>query len=249
MKNLRILIADDEQPARQKAKKFLAQEEHIAAISEAENGPEAVQIISGQNIDLVFLDIQMPGMNGFEVIEKIGAENMPPVIFVTAYDQYAIHAFKVQAVDYLLKPFGQNSFHQSFQRALQQIRSKPKYSELFSRLLQEVKQKKEYIERIMVNSGSRYFFIPVDDVLYISADDKYVRLHTGKKTWLLRETLANLEKKLDPAEFARIHRSHIVRLSGIREMSPRSHGDYWVLLKNGERLVMSRRYRARLFGQ
>jgi two-component system LytT family response regulator len=247
MTGLSILVVDDEPPARKKIGAFLKQEEGIAAIAEAGNGVDAVKLIQANKPHLVFLDIQMPGMNGFEVIETVGVENMPAVVFVTAYDQYAIEAFEVQAVDYLLKPFDQERFRKSFSRARQQIHFKTEQALVFKNLLAEINQDKKYLKRIMVNVGSRFFFVKTGDIMYISADEKYVKLHTDKEAYLIRETMNSMEARLDPTKFARIHRSHLVNLDFIQEMQPWSHGDYVVLLKNGAKLTASRRYRDRLF--
>lgn len=249
MRDIRILIVDDEQPARKKIKTFLEKEENIDAIFDATNGVEAVRLIDEKEPDLVFLDIQMPGMNGFEVIETVGVENMPAVVFVTAYDQYAINAFEVQAVDYLLKPFDEERFRKSFHRALKQMRSDSVHLAAIQGLLDEIRKEKKYLEKIMVNVGHRYFFIPTCDIAYISAEEKYVRLHTEKDTYLVRDTMHRMEERLDPSKFTRIHRSVIVNVEYIEEMQPWSHGDYIVILKNGERLTISRRYRDRLFGR
>lgn len=249
MQNIKILIADDEQPARKKILTFLDQESGIKSIIEAENGIEAIKNIQTENPDLVFLDIQMPGMNGFEVIETIGVENMPVVIFVTAYDQYAIDAFEVQAIDYLLKPFDQERFQKSFNRALRQLELKNNNAILLKNLINEIKSEMGYLDRIMVNIGHRFFYIKTNDIIYISSEEKYANLHTGKDQYLIRDTLNNLEQHLDPARFKRIHRSFMVNIDFIKEMQPLSHGDYLVILKNGAKLTLSRRFRERLFGK
>lgn len=247
MNSLHILIADDESPARQKLRNFLSGENNIEKISEAVDGEAAIEQIIEDRPDLILLDIQMPKITGFQVIEKIGVENMPPVVFVTAYDEYALKAFSVHAIDYLLKPFDRERFQASFHRAVEQIKLKSSQVSLFEKLLQEVGLKKEYLNRIMVKVGERFSPIPVEEILYFQADGKYVQIYTFEKKHLHRETLSEFETQLDPTQFARIHRSHIVNLNAIRELSPRSHGDYWVELKNGEKLVMSRRYRERVF--
>jgi len=249
MQDIKILIVDDEAPARKKIRSYLKNEKAIASIEEAENGIEAVQKINGQKPDLVFLDIQMPGMTGFEVIETIGIDDMPVVVFVTAYDQYAIDAFEVQAIDYLLKPFDQDRFQKSFNRALEQIELKKNNVAILKNLLNEIDKGRTYLDRIMVNEGSRYFFAPTNKIMYISAEEKYVNLHTEKDRYLIRETMSNLERQLDPNKFKRIHRSYIVNIDFIKEMQPWSHGDYVVILKNGTKLTLSRRFRDQLFGR
>ena len=249
MKGINVLIVDDEQPARKKIRSYLKQEEGIKSITEAENGVQAVPMIQGKNPDLVFLDIQMPGMNGFEVIEAVGVKNMPAVVFVTAYDEYAIEAFEVQAVDYLLKPYDQERFKKSLSRALEQIQSGSKEFFALKRLLSEVSKETRYLRRIMVKKGSRFFFINANEVIYISAYEKYINVHTNEATHLIRDTMNRMESRLDPKNFARIHRSYIVNMDSIKEMQPWSHGDYIVVLKDGTKLNLSRRYRDNLLGK
>ena len=241
------MLVDDEPPARKKLRAFL-KEESVAGIFEAENGIEAAKLIKERKPDLVFLDIQMPGMNGFEVIATVGIENMPAVVFVTAYDQYAIEAFEVQAVDYLLKPFDQERFKKSFNRALQQIQFKNENALIYKKLLEEIGREKKYLKRLMVSAGSRFFFVKTAEIMFIEAEEKYAKLHTEKEHHLIRETMHNLEQRLDPEKFARIHRSYIVNLDFIKEMQPWSHGDFQIILKNGATLTGSRRFRERLFG-
>lgn len=249
MTGLKILLVDDEQPARKKLRAYLKDEAGIAEIREAGNGIEAVQSIREQRPDLAFLDIQMPGMNGFEVIAEVGAEEMPAVIFVTAYDQYAVAAFEVRALDYLLKPFDQERFQKAFQRALEMIPAKPERAATVQKLLEEMLREGKYLQRVLVSVGAKRFFIKTGEIVFISAEEKYIRLHTEKENFLLRETMNALEQRLDPSKFARIHRSHIVNLDFIRELLPWSHGDTVVVLKNGARLSCSRRYRERLLGR
>ena len=249
MRGIDVLIVDDEQPAIKKIRSYLKKEKGIESITEAENGVEAVRIIRKNNPDLVFLDIQMPGMNGFEVIEAVRVENMPAVVFVTAYDEYAIDAFEVQAVDYLLKPYDQERFRTSLNRALEQIQSGGKESTILKRLLSEINREIKYLRRIMVKKGSRFFFVNTHEVMYISAYEKYINLHTSEATHLIRDTLNRMESRLDPENFARIHRSSIVNMNYIKEMQPWSHGDCIVILKDGTKLTLSRRYRNNLLGR
>ncbi|MDP3684190.1 MAG: LytTR family DNA-binding domain-containing protein [Ignavibacteria bacterium] len=243
---MKVLIVDDEQPARKKIISFLNNETGIEQISEAGNGLEAIDKIRNEKPDIVFLDIQMPGKDGFGVITEFGSENMPPVVFITAYDQYAIDAFDVNAVDYLLKPFDQERFKVSFSRVLDEVKFKRNRSNELRLILNEIKKEKKYLDRILINVGAKYFFVALKEILYISSAEKYAELHTIKGKYLLRETMNNLEESLDPEMFARIHRSYIVNIEQIQEMQPWSHGDYVVVLKNGEKLQMSRRYKDRL---
>ncbi len=244
---MKILIVDDEQPARKKMLSFLKDVNEIDKIIEAVNGIEAVEKIINEKPDLIFLDIQMPGMNGFEVIEQIGAVKMPPVIFVTAYDQYALNAFEINAVDYLLKPYDKERFQKSFDRALELIKLKKGNTEGLKLILNEIKKGKKYLERFLVNVASKYFFVAVKEINFISSAEKYVELHTSKGKYLLRETMNNIEQSLNPEKYARIHRSYIVNVEQIQEMQPWSHGDYLVILKSGEKLNMSRRYKENIF--
>lgn len=249
MKNISILIADDEKPARKKVRSFLEASGHNATLLEAENGISAVQIILEQKPDLVFLDIQMPGMTGFEVIDAVGIENMPAVIFVTAFDQFALDAFEVQAVDYLLKPFDEERFNRSFQRTLDQIQKNENHSTILISLIKQINQEKKYKDRILVSEGPKYCFIKTNEILYISAEEKYVKLHSEKGAYLNRDTMNKMEERLDPTKFARIHRSTIVNIDYIKELQSWSHGDYIAILKNGKKLNVSRRYRDNLFGK
>ncbi len=243
---MKVLIVDDEQPARKKIISFLNNAKEIEQIFEAGNGLEAIDKIKNEKPDIVFLDIQMPGKDGFGVITEIGAENMPPVVFVTAYDQYAIDAFDVNAVDYLLKPFDKERFEISFTRVLDEVKIKKNKSGELQFLLNEIRKEKKYLDRILINVGAKYFFVALKDILYISSAEKYAELHTTKGKYILRETMTNLEESLNPEMFVRIHRSYIVNIEQIQEMQPWSHGDYVVILKNGDKLQMSRRFKDRL---
>lgn len=246
MIHLKVLVVDDEQPARKKLISFCKQAK-VELIFEATNGLEAVQLINEKRPELVFLDIQMPGMNGFEVIEATQIEKMPVIIFVTAYDQYALNAFEVNAIDYLLKPFDADRFRKAFNKALEQIQLKQHQTGAFQKLLESVNQGKKYLQRILVNFQSRYFFIAIKDILYFSAEEKYIQIHTEKAQFLIRESMQHLEAQLDPEKFARIHRSYIINFDFIKEIQPWSHGDCQVILKNGNKLPLSRRFRENIF--
>lgn len=246
MNKIKILIADDEKPAREKIKSFLKNEEAVENIFEAADGLEAIAKVKELSPSLVFLDIQMPGANGFEVIDAIGAEEMPPVIFVTAFDQFAINAFEVNAIDYLLKPFDAERFAKSFRRALEDLQSRKENNFLLSKLLSETRSEK--LKRILVSKASKYFFIKTEEIFFIAAEEKYIEIHTEKEKFLLRHTMQAMEDKLDRTKFRRIHRSYIVNLDYVKELQPFSHGDYIVILTNGEKIKMGRRYRSALFG-
>jgi len=242
---MKILVVDDESPARKKIRQFL-KDEGIDPVLEAEDGVEAVKRIEEEKPDLVFLDIQMPLMTGFEVIRAVGVENMPAVVFVTAYDKYALEAFEVEAVDYLMKPFDQDRFKRSFDRAAERIRLEGEQKESYQKVLDQMRKREGFLQRIMVKQGPRFFYVKTDEIMYISAEQKYMELHTEKKTFLIRETMNSIEESLDPAKFARIHRSTLLNVEYMQEIQPWFHGDCTVILKTGEKLTLSRRYRDRL---
>ncbi len=247
MDALTLLIVDDEPPARKKLRSFLEEEKGAGEwrILEAGNGIDAARMIREEKPDIVFLDIQMPGMTGFEVIDVVGTVNMPAVVFVTAYDQYAIEAFDVQAVDYLLKPFHNERFRKAFQRAQEKLNSGTA-SEEVNRIMEHVGKSAAPPDRIMVKKGQRYFFVKTSDIIHISAEEKYVRIHTATESYLMRDSMIRMEKRLDSARFIRIHRSSIVNIDHIKEVQPWTHGDYVVILKEGTKLNLSRRYSDRL---
>jgi two-component system, LytTR family, response regulator len=247
MDSIKTLVVDDELPARRKIISFLKEREENYEIYDASNGIEAVEKIKSIDLDLVLLDIQMPGMNGFEVIEHIGVGKMPNVIFITAFDQYALDAFDVNAIDYLLKPFDQNRFHRALDRFFEKTALKNTRKNEYERLLNEINRTRNYTERFLVNHASKYFFVPVDEIIYVSSEEKYVSLHTKSGIHLLRDTMNSMEEKLSHENFIRVHRCFIVNISQIQEMQPWTHGDYIILLKNGEKISMSRRYRKDFF--
>jgi len=246
--SVRVLVVDDEAPARRKVRAHLADAAGVEVAGEAASGPEAVEAIRGLRPDLVFLDVQMPGMNGFEVIEAVGAEAMPAVVFVTAYDEFAVEAFEVQAVDYLMKPFHAERFRQALARALERISRREAPHESMARLLALLLNKApRESQRLLVRDGERISFVPLREVVRLSAEGNYVQVHTARgQRHLLRQTLASLEARLDPERFARIHRSEIVNMDFVTEVQPAFHGDYTVRLKNGEEVSLSRRYQDRL---
>ncbi len=247
-KKIRAIIVDDEPPARNKIRELLKTEPDIDVIEECTNGAEAVQSISAHTPDLVFLDIQMPELDGFGVIEAIGPDHFPAVVFVTAYDQYAVQAFEVHAVDYLLKPFDR----QRFQTALNRVREhlepnhRDELNQQLNSLLRQLKGPKKQADRLVVKSGGRVFFLKNDEIDWIEAAGNYVRLHVGSETHLLRETMNAIQKKLDPALFIRIHRSTFVNIEKVKELQPWFHGEYVVIMRDGTQLTMSRSYRSNL---
>ncbi len=246
--SVRVVIVDDEAPARRKVRTHLADTPAVEVVGEAASGPEAVAAIRDLEPDLVFLDIQMPGMSGFEVIEAVGAEAMPAVVFVTAYDEFAVDAFAVQAVDYLLKPFSQERFARALDRALASLGGTGGRHDSLARLLERVLPGPRRLTRLVVRKADRTVLVPVAEVVRLSADGNYVKVVTAAGTHLIRDTLAGLERRLDPERFARVHRGEIVAIDAIKEIQPWFHGDHVVILKSGERVRMSRRYVDRLLG-
>ena len=244
--SIRALVVDDEAPARRRIRSHLAGRPDVEIVGEAANGLEAVDAIRSLHPDLVFLDVQMPGMTGFEVIEAVGADAMPAVVFVTAYDEFALDAFDVQAVDYLLKPFRQDRFERAWQRALERIERRSGNREELARLLERVRPASAFLQRMVVREADRLFFVPVAQIVRLSAEGNYVRIHTTAGAHTIRETLARLETRLDPNGFARIHRSEIVNIDFVKQIRPWFHGDYVVVMKNGEERRLSRRYQDRL---
>lgn len=248
MKRIRTLVVDDEPLARERLTGLLFNEPDIEIVGQCRDGEEAITSIVDLSPDLVFLDVQMPHMNGFEVIDAVGNERMPLVIFVTAFDQHALKAFQVRALDYLLKPFDRERFAEALQRARKQI-DREETGDLGRRLIALVKDlRKDHpkTERLVVKSGGRLFFLRADEIDWIEAAGNYVRLHVGNTSHLLRETMNAIEGRLDPEKFFRIHRSRIVNMERIQELQPWLNGEYSVLLRTGTRLTLSRGYREKL---
>jgi two-component system LytT family response regulator len=270
---IRTLIVDDEPLARQRVRKLLEADSDISILGECSDGKQAVAELRKLRPDLVFLDVQMPVLDGFGVLQSLVGTEMPVVIFVTAHDRYALKAFEVHALDYLLKPFDKARFGAALERAKAQVRqgSAVALGDRLEKLLQTLapphlqplafKGREETenplpraakvdagrrLERLMVKSDGRIYFVRIDDVDWIEAAANYVRMHVGKENHLLRETLTALEMKLDPARFVRIHRSTIVNLERIRELQPAFHGDYVIILLDGTELAVSRGFRDNL---
>ena len=247
---IRAIIVDDEELARRGIRGLAQQAGDIEIVSECGNGREAIEAIRTSAPDLVFLDIQMPGRGGFEVIEAIGAARFPQVIFVTAYDQYALKAFEVSALDYLLKPIDEPRFLRALARA-RAVLSRERDSDLGRRLgqlLTEVHHTPPAVaaaltDRIPIKTRGRVVVVRVADIDWVEADGDYVTLHVGEKTWLLRETIATAEARLAPARFVRIHRSTLVNADRVREMRPLSKGEFALILADGTELKLSRNYR------
>ena len=247
-RSTRVLIADDEPLARERLRSLLANAPGMEVIGECADGPSAIASIQQLKPDLVFLDVQMPGNTGFDVIDAIGPSRMPFVIFVTAYDKYALRAFDVHALDYLLKPFDRERFDQALARARQQL-DRQSSGELERRLLelvQDLKPAPQKLERFVIKSGGRVFFVRAADIDWIEAAGNYVKLHVGTESHLFRETMNAIESQLDADNFFRIHRSHIVNIERVKELQPWFNGEYVVFLKSGTRLTLSRGYREKL---
>ncbi len=245
---IKTLIVDDEPIARDRVRRMLLEEKEVEIVGECGNGAEAVVFINKNQPDLVFLDIQMPEMTGFEALQSIASDKIPVIIFVTAYDQYAIQAFDVHALDYLLKPFNRQRFGRAVERAREQIEKTQvgKIDERLVSLLSDLKTSKKYLERLVVKSVGRVFFLRTEELDWIEAAGNYAKLHVGREGHLIRETMNGLEAKLNPDKFLRIHRSTLVNIDRIKELHPLFSGDYAVMLKNGVELTLSRNYRDRL---
>jgi two-component system LytT family response regulator len=245
---IRVVVVDDEPIAREGIRRQLVCEPGVEIVAECGDGLVAVETIRELAPDLVFLDVQMPGMDGFEVTRAIGIDVMPAVVFVTAYDKYALQAFEVNAVDYLLKPFDSERFQKAFQRARVQIerRTTEAINEKLEALLESMRPQQRYLERLVVKSAGRIFFLPVAEIDWIESADNYVNLHCGRESHLIRETLSSLESKLNPQDFLRVRHSAIVNLKRIRELRPLFKGEYEIVLQNGVKLTSSRRYRNKI---
>jgi two-component system LytT family response regulator len=248
MNTIKALIVDDEPLARERIKRFLTDERDIELVGECADGQEAVSAIQTLEPDLVFLDIQIPELDGFGVLEAVGVEQMPAVIFVTAYDRYALQAFDVNALDYLLKPYNRERFHKAVERARAQLSNgaKGELSERLLSLLENLQPEQRHLERLMIKSSGRVFFLRTTEIDWIEAEGNYLRLHVGKESHLLRETMNRLAAKLDQDKFLRIHRSTLVNIERIKELQPLFSGDYVVILRDGKQLTLSRSYRDKL---
>jgi two-component system LytT family response regulator len=245
---IRAIIVDDEPLARDGVKLHLAGESDVQIVGEAADGRRAVSLITATRPDLVFLDVQMPTLDGFEVVEAIVTTYLPAIVFVTAYDQYAIKAFEVHAIDYLLKPFTAGRFQAAMRKAREEIAARGAQGSR-RRLLELIAERaaaQTHLQRFVIRSGEGYMFVPAADVASFEAQGNYVRLTTGSGHHLLRITMAELEKRLDPTRFARIHRSTMVNIDRIKEITPAWHGDFAVVLQDGQRLRLSRNFRDRL---
>jgi two-component system LytT family response regulator len=245
---IRVVLADDEVLARQKLLQLLREEQEIEIVGECATAAETIQLVDSARPDLLFLDIRMPGMDGFDVIGALTAIKgftMPYIVFTTAYDQYAVRAFEIHAIDYLLKPFTS----ERLQSAIRRVREHASTGRLEpDKEGVRIDQVGSYAARIVFKSRGRILFLPISDIQWIAAEENYVRICTGSESHLLRETMASLEKRLDPQMFLRVHRSSIVNLQYVKEVRTENDGESSVMLLSGQKVAMSRTYRSRLQG-
>lgn len=245
---IRAVIVDDEPLARRRIRSLLVEVEDVEVVAECANGKEAIQAIEESPPDLLFLDIQMPELDGFDVLQAIGVGQVPVVIFVTAYDQFALRAFEAHALDYLLKPFDDERFEAALERAREQIRQQQggDLDRRLRALLEEVREDRGYLQRLVVPKGHRSVFIRTEEIDWIEAERNYIRLHVGGRPYLLRENLSRIESALDPATFCRIHRSTIVNIDRIQAVESLFRGEFLVILHDGTKLTSGRSYRPNL---
>ena len=258
-RKIRALIVDDESLAREALLVMLDDDPEIEVIAECRNGREAVTVIREQSPDVVFLDIQMPEMDGFQVVKEVGAMQMPVTIFVTAYDKHALRAFEAHALDYLLKPFDHERFNTALQRAKTLVRQQKlgEISEGLIAVLRDLKASpaeadnrkpdtathKDPLDRVVIKSGGRIYFLKIEEIDWVEGAGDYLSLHSGSQTHLIRDTMGNLQAKLDPRKFLRTHRSTIVNIDRIKDIRPLSKGEYLITLTSGSCLKSSRGYR------
>ncbi len=249
MSKIRTLIVDDESLARTRLKRLIENEKDFDIVGEATNGLEALELITELKPDLVFLDVQMPELNGFEVLEQLETECLPVIIFVTAYDQYALKAFEVHAVDYLLKPFEDERFFSSLEHAKEQMKNTESTSftqKLINLVSDSSKEPQKYLERIVVKSSGRIYFVKTKDIIRIKAAGKYLEILTAEKEHVIRQTMSDIESKLDPELFLRIHRSTIINIDQIQEIQHWYKNEYLFKLKNAEQFTSGGSYRKNL---
>ncbi len=232
------IIIEDEQPARDLLKAFLQPHKEVELVAECENGFEGVKAIAEYRPDLIFLDIQMPKLTGFEMLELL--EETPEIIFTTAYDEFALRAFELNAVDYLMKPFSKARFDQALEKVFARLKSKTKPDTAIEKLKEQVREQAGPQERFFVKTGNRIDVIPVEDIFHVEAQDDYVEFHTAKGRYLKKETMAQLERQLPPERFLRVHRSHIIRLDQMEKLEKYGKESYLVILKNGDKVQVSK---------
>ncbi len=243
---IHVVLADDEVLARQKLRELLRDERDLEVVGEGATASETIELVRAAEPQLLFLDIRMPGMDGFDIVSELtGCDKcqMPRVVFTTAYDQYALRAIEINAADYLLKPFTAERLHSAVERVREQMNSpRTKPASQSGR----TKEANHYTTRMVFKSRGSILFLPVSEIRWIAAEENYVRINTGAETHLLRETMARLEERLDPEMFLRVHRSSIVNLQYVKEVRTEPSGDFSVVLVNGQKVPMSRSYRSRV---
>lgn len=238
---MNALIVDDEPLARAGLRLLLREDAGFSRVFEAKNGPEAIKVIRNEQPSVIFLDVQMPEMDGFDVLKEIGAESIPAIVFVTAHDHFAIRAFEMNAIDYLLKPVSRERFQKAVSRASARI-SQIAATDRMMALLETIAAPSNYLRRIAVRSAGKTYFVEMQDVIWIQAAENYVQLHTACGRHLVHATVHVLQEMLDPQRFLRIHRSLIVNVEQIKELESGTHGEFLIVLSNGTRLQCSRRY-------
>ena len=247
---MRVLVVDDEAPARKRLRRLLEEARDVEVVGEADSGAGAVAAIRAHRPDAVFLDIQMPEGDGFDVVAAVGPEAMPWVVFVTAYDEHAVRAFEVEAVDYVLKPYAPERIDATLARLRARLEADvpappAQDAAALTRVLEQVAPTRGPLRHLLVEHGERSVFLPIERVDWMESDRNYVTLHAGGHAFTVRSTLTALEGRLDAARFLRINRSQVVRLDAVREVQPWSHGDRHVRMQDGATLIWSRRFRAR----
>jgi two-component system, LytTR family, response regulator len=243
---IRTLIVDDMLLARTRLRRHLGADPSIEIVGECSGGREAIEAIKSQRPDLVFLDVQMPEVGGFEVLDEVGPDAVPAVIFVTAHDEFALRAFEVHALDYLLKPFDEERLSRALDRVKRVLSAADRQGDQIRALLAELGRDARYPRRLAIRADGRTVFLPVDDIDYIEAAGNYVRIQAGQQSHMIRERLSRMEEKLPPGGFARIHKSAIVNVERIREMQPLFNGDQTLILRTGKTLTLSRTYREKV---
>jgi two-component system LytT family response regulator len=245
----RALIVDDEPPARAFLRRLISADPEVEVVGDCGDAREAIAFLRQRPVDLLFLDIQMPETDGFALLESLDDERMPAVVFVTAYDQYAVRAFEVSAVDFLLKPFDHDRLEKALRKAKASLRERTarERTDQVLALLADIHARSDFLERFLVKTNGRTLVLRADQVEWIEAEGNYVRLHTGKTSHMIRHTMQSLEQRLNPKRFVRIHRSAIINIDTLAEMEPHPNGqDQTVVLRGGARLTLSRHYRDRL---
>ena len=243
---LRVLLADDEAPARRKLARFLEKHSDVELVGQAANGIDAVDLIALTQPDVVFLDIHMPDLDGLGVAEAMLARERPPrIVFVTAHDRYAVKAFEVSALDYLLKPYDRERFERALERTRRTLETESAPGACLADMLAAVRKEERYARRLLVSNDGRSSFVPVGEIRRLESDGNNVTIHCRGGSYSLRSTLESLESRLDPEQFARVHRSHLINIDDIAEVNPWFHGDYKIRLRDGSELTWSRRYAAK----